>query len=260
MPYDKLGYLEFGQRLLETGDLDPVYIMLTKAELPHKVMCRWLLAYWCFYSCGMVSEIAEADDYWDAMLVACEPGKPRGMERRHFRGPKSEKAVRWLAANYGDADNAIEFLVEETKLPGNGVCTLKNVEKRAVSWPMFGHWIGWKIADMLERVMRVPIVFDDYDRFVIPEVAKAIDLIEPREPNQWSLIERLQKEFSNYLAPPWQDRPVNCQEVETIMCKFKAHLHGFYYLGKDTIEVGHSLRDSVSPLAHRLAELLPKEA
>jgi len=250
----KLKYPEFGQYLLETGDLDPVYIMLTKAELDRRTLCKWLLAYWCFYSCDLACQVAEAEDYWPAMFAASQPGQPRGMERRHFRGEKSIKAVRWLASHYDEAEAAVEWLIYP--YPKHAI-TLENVVERVVTWPMFGPWIGWKITDMLERVMRVPIAFDDYEDFVIDEVLKSIELIEPGASTR-DLMERLEREFSGYPAPPWHERSVNCQEVETIMCKFKAHCHGHYPPGKDTVEVGHSLKAYPGSLSNRLLATLPE--
>jgi hypothetical protein len=53
--------------------------------------------------------------------------------------------------------------------------------------------------------------------------------------------DRLIKELGDLRAPPRYERPINIQEVETILCKWKSHLSGHYELGKDIIEVRHGL-------------------
>jgi hypothetical protein len=51
------------------------------------------------------------------------------------------------------------------------------------------------------------------------------------------VVNRLLKEFEDYEAPPFGERKVNIQEVETILCKFKSHLSGHYPWQNDTIEI-----------------------
>src|SRR6185437_10528018 len=55
------------------------------------------------------------------------------------------------------------------------------------------------------------------------------------------VVAHLARQFGDLLAPPWRDRPVNIQEIETVLCKWKSHLHGRYPVGKDTSEVKHGL-------------------
>ena len=60
-------------------------------------------------------------------------------------------------------------------------------------------------------------------------------------------------------APPFHDRPVGVQEVETIFCKWKSHVKGHYPLGKDTRELHHGLQ-GWGALAEKLRKVLPHHA
>ena len=48
-------------------------------------------------------------------------------------------------------------------------------------------------------------------------------------------------EFQDLLAPPFYDRPVNIQEVETVLCKFKAHYKHHYPMGNDSYHIRQAL-------------------
>jgi hypothetical protein len=61
----------------------------------------------------------------------------------------------------------------------------------------------------------------------------------------------------NLLAPPFQDRPINIQEVETVLCKYKAHCYGFYPYGNDTVHVAKAL-DGWGDLAQSMLSVLKK--
>jgi len=51
--------------------------------------------------------------------------------------------------------------------------------------------------------------------------------------------------MKKYKAPPWFDRPLNIQEAETILCKYKSHTHGHYPVGKDVAAVKKALEWSL---------------
>jgi hypothetical protein len=59
-----------------------------------------------------------------------------------------------------------------------------------------------------------------------------------------------------FKAPPDFTRPVNVQEIETVFCKYKSPLKGHYPLGKDTLELHHSLA-GWGDLAEQLRSQLP---
>lgn len=241
-----LSTYEFGKQLLDTGDLDPVYIMLYQARLePHRLK-RWLWAYWCFYHCGTASWMADQPNYWDAMAQgAASKDWPRASERRHFRGRAAISAVEDMRAAGKTAAELVDDLCDWDHDP-----SLQEVSARAQQTKGFGEWIGFKIADMLERLGLCPVVFkpaDVFDMFEAPLHGAAEmwrrhgdDSNDDEDIPVWA-YRRLTEELGHYKAPPRYERPINIQEVETILCKWKSHTNGHYEVGKDTHEIRHGL-------------------
>lgn len=237
---------EFGSRLLETGDLDPVYIMLYHARLePHKLK-RWLWAYWCFYHCGTASWMTDQMDFWGAMAAgAASKAYPRSSERRHFRGKAAIQAVESMAARRMTASEMVDELCDWDHTP-----SLQEVSARAQETKGFGEWIGFKIADMLERLDLCQVEFkpaDVFDMFEAPLHGAAEmwrrhgdDSNDDEDIPVWA-YRRLTEKLGTYKAPPRYERPINIQEVETILCKWKSHTNGHYEIGKDTHEIRHGL-------------------
>lgn len=90
---------KFGEALLESGDLDPIYIMLDRSELDLNAKKKWCLVYWCFYHAGVASKVTEANNFW-AEMYASHLYAPRGKERRHFRGDASAECILYLKQKY----------------------------------------------------------------------------------------------------------------------------------------------------------------
>lgn len=263
----------FGEQLLATGDLDPLYISLTFANLELNQLRRWLLAYWCCYHAGASSWISEftGEEYWLAMSkmaanVISPVGErwPRGHERRHFRGAKATEAVTEIRRQHPEPEKLVMWL--ETAGP-----TFRNVRARVTTLPQFGPWIAFKVADMLERVMKVSISFEGADVFMFDSPREAALVTASLwSSNQGSIgsgedavirsvSDTLISYFSRHMAPPWLDRPVNIQEVETILCKWKSHNNGHYPVGNDIAEIRDGLAEwaETSETAGRLLRVTP---
>ena len=153
---------KFGDDLILSRDLDPVYCTLYGAQLSEPQLSRLLLTYLAFYHLGFAAWLSEheGDGYWAAMLAAAKNDTPsplgsrwpRGSERRHFRGAKCVRAVSWLQNKYQTPEAPIRSLLN---------CkTEKHVIERVGKWPMFGPWAGFKVADLLERCVGHPLQFD----------------------------------------------------------------------------------------------------
>lgn len=255
--------ISFGEQLIQTGDLDPIYIALVKAELLEDQLKRLLLAYFCFYHLGASAWISEAggNDFWELMKRAAKnnsPPKslrdlderwPRGAERRHFRGQKCIDAVEWLR-EYGMQQP--EYLIDWLS---TDAVSLPEIMQRVKRWPMFGDWIGFKIADMLERVLNVRVYFPDDLTLIYKEPRAALDMLDiPAEEANNKLL----KHFSKFKAPPRCERNCNIQEVETICCKWKSSVGGHYFVGKDIHEVSKGL-EGWGETAKRLHACMPLE-
>lgn len=283
--YERLDVETFGAHLLESNDLDPVYVslahMVNEEEVSLEAIDRWLIAYWCFYHCGAASWIAEheGDQFWWWMLRAAknEDGWPtphggrwpRGSERRHFRGAQGIKAVEEMALRYPRPED----MVAHVSVPS--ACALPrpfaDITKRVQEHRGFGPWIGFKVADMVDRVLGFPVNFDEAAVFMFKDPYKAalqvwrvqhgFEREGTEKPEQehdaiHHVVEHLCQEYKDRLAPPLYDRPVGLQEVETVLCKWKSHMNGHYPLYNDIDEITEGLQEW---LPHsRLAQLFDK--
>ena len=252
----------FGSKLLDTGDLDPVYIALHSLSLSGLPLAKWLVTYWCFYHSGVACHAVEANDYWGVMEAAAanddqERRWPRGTERRHFRGLTSKRAVAELRSRFGDAEGILSYVTEDGSLDG--------VVRRVTGLYGFGRWIAFKVADMLDRCAGVEIAFDEAGVFLYEQPAESVDILWRRRrmpPGIDQAVKRsiicrnLLAEFDGRMAPPTYDRPLGMAEIETILCKWKSHINGRYHIGKDCNEVREHLRGWGS-LAERMALGVP---
>lgn len=259
---------EFGHQLFTSGDLDPLYIALHKAAFNRNHLKRWLLAYWCCYHAGASSVISESPHYWATLetmagniaLTPIGTRWPRGHERRHFRGDKAIHAVRYMQQFIERPEGHVEWL--ESAAPNFG-----EIRARVLELPQFGPWIAFKVADMIDRVLRTHVDFTNSDVFMFEqpassalEVWKSRNNGQPPSPDAIPSITRtLVEYFQQYQAPPLYDRPANIQEVETILCKWKSHNNGSYPMGIDSHELREGLKQwsSASPTAARLLDVAP---
>jgi hypothetical protein len=253
---ETLSVFDFGKQLIESKDLDPVYVMLWNAKLEQGTLCDWLVAYWCFYHVGTASWVVDngkssGDQYWSALLEAASTAEhPRSSERRHFRGQQAVKAVLELRSRRLTCSE----LVAQLSGPVNdwppyttpqAAPSLATVVDRVKQLRGFGDWIAFKVADMLERLDMCPVNFSPSDVLTMYEAPReGAELVRAEYelpkvyPNVYNfLISRL----GHLKAPPRYERPINIQEVETILCKWKSHLNGHYKVGKDIAEVKHGL-------------------
>lgn len=242
--------VDFGAELIRTGDLDPVYIALHQANLTSSKRKQLLLAYSCLYHLGSASAVADSPNFWGALNKAARSGPTssmyylRGTERRHWRGENAISCVEYLAAHFKHPEDVVDFWVGEDKP------TFKGVSERVQSVPQFGPWIAFKVADLLERVLEAPVNFDDCELGIYSEPRKGAALlfhgdaelkITDEDLNYICNLIRLDPKIKCLKAPPSDNRKINVQEVETILCKYKSHVNGHYPPGKDTHEVIHGL-------------------
>jgi hypothetical protein len=245
---------EFGAELLRTNDLDPVYVILYKANMDHFQLACWLLAYWWFYHSGVASVLASSKCgavFYEKAAAMAGNSAPRGTERRHFRGTACLDCIEWFSRRFPHPIELLELL-EKAR-------TFRRVRRIVSCFPMFGPWIAFKIADMLERVWGAAISFDGKDVLSFydepREAARVVASLNGIEESEVPAY--LEMRLRPLAAPPGEDRPVGIQEVETILCKWKAHIHGNYPLGKDTKEVRQHLLQVPSTIGDRLLEYLP---
>lgn len=270
--YERLPIEAFGAHLLKSGDLDPIYIALVRAiqagDYTVAQVYRWLLAYVCFYHAGVASWMSEHEGaaFWAQMYKAAENEReapvggrwPRGHERRHFRGKLATEAVDLLSVRYPEPEAFMTYIAHGS---GGDYLPFRVVSQRTQEHRAFGPWIGFKVADLVDRVLGIPVAFDDAAVFMFDDPKKAaVMLWEQREGPKYpegarpkldailrGVTDYLINHFRDRQAPPFNDRPVNIQEVETILCKWKSHMNGHYPLDNDIIEI----REGLAPWANR---------
>jgi hypothetical protein len=259
----------FGEALLHTQDLDPVYVMLHGARMDRAQLERWCVAYWCFYHAGAASWLSEleGEEYWTWMLRAAQnaapppakPGErwPRASERRYFRGPKCIKAVEWMANRWERPEDLVDHLVGMSQ-PIGEVRTENSVMRAVAELPLFGPWIGFKVADMMERVLGMRVKFSPDIGLIYKEPRAALELLREGGKSAELAYAEVSQHFAQFPAPPDLERPCGPQEVETILCKWKSHVGGHYPVGKDVREVGHALQGWGGTAFH-LFKMLPDE-
>lgn len=243
--YDLLEINEFGRQLIETEDLDPLYIALNNSGFNKREMCKWLVAYWCYYHAGLCCEIAEQKDFWKAMIKVAKGGTdyPRGTERRHFRGKLAIESIGSLQKTFKHPSDMMRYLIE-------GSSTAKHVRDKTLTLKGFGKWISWKVPDMIERLGISPIQFvpDDVNWMFKSSLQGAKESYERYKLKGGMLLSAhnfLIRHVGRYKAPPRYDRRVNVQETETIFCKWHSHLGGHYPMGKDTREIALGLQQTI---------------
>lgn len=273
--YPRLELIPFGRQLLETGDLDPVYIAFAETVTDPAQQARWLIAYWCFYACGFACWASELDDkkFWAAMMEAAQNSTispaggrwPRGHERRHARGVQGVAMVTSLIEKYEHPIHMLYYLK-------NAAPHYAAVADRAQEHTLFGPWIAFKIADMLERVADCHVDFSAAEIFMFDTPRKGALLFwekelgrgvnEPVDEDEQisRVIEHILSELGDFDAPPAMDRLIGLQEVETILCKWKSHLGGHYPLWNDIDDVSMGCEGwrSRSATAQQFWKTLPR--
>ena len=224
-----LSHLEFGGSLLDSLDLDPVYVGVGVADLPREVKVRWVFSYAFIYHSGVASKLAESADYYGSMLEALSG--PRGVERRHFRGAAAVNAIHSLKS-LGTPEELMDWVCEIPKFT--------EMARRVKLLPQCGAWIAFKIVDMADRILRVPVDWTGCSLAIYRDPKQGAALIFEGDKNApltpaevTGYYAQLVEQFKHRLAPPWYDRPAGIPEVETIACKYKSYRRGGYHVGED---------------------------
>jgi len=243
--YPTLSVTAFSRKLVETEDLDPVYCLLHRADLDESTLKRWLLAYWCYYHCGVASLASErtSKGFYATLRLAQAEKWSRGAERRHFRGSSEEKALTFLENTYPQPEKAVDVLLKHKIFQG--------VSEAIQKWPIFGPWIAFKAADMLERCLGAPIDFSDCELSMYKEPVEGAKMIDPFLSIK-EVVQKVLKGLDGLKAPPSYDRSCGLQEAESCCCKWHSHMKGSYPIGKDSREVKHALTGNWGKIGERL--------
>ena len=248
MTYEPLLFTDFSRNMVLSKDLDPVYVA-AKHSLPDPDQRdRWLLAYGLFYHIGAASYFSEFQEerFWDLVAAAALNEQstpvggrwPRASERRHFRGQFAVRCVEELRTRHPRPETFMEGMISHAP-------DVRAVRGYVESHTGFGGWASFKFADLVDRVVGRPVEFDTDTAFYDTPIKGAHLLYRERFPesvevsNQTAVshaVEVMGAEMLGLMAPPFGDRPIALNELETCLCKFKSHIKGRYPIGKDLHE------------------------
>lgn len=291
--YERLDVVDFGRALIQCGDLDPLYIALNRSQLEVDAVKRFLVGYWCTYHVGQSAWLAqkEGQKFFNALNVVAANTTPapvggrwpRGKERRHWRGEQATKSALELNARYDRAEEMVDYVsfVNPANPCSEMIDSVRfdHVNRRVQEHRGFGDWIAFKVGDMLETCLGVPVSFSEAEVFMFKDPAKAATMVfkakNPELAAQWDAgafsipqaeINRrvsgwLEGQFTDLKAPHNGKRSVQLQEVETVLCKWKSHMNGHYPVGNDITEIREGLAPwaQVSDYAAELLRCMPEE-
>lgn len=254
-------WLEHAQKLIKTEELDPVYVLMSRAQIPMEMKGRFFTALWMFYDETTALELSvfEGPDFWRQALKKYETAR-RATERRHFRGTGGLRCLESMQKFVGSErpENFTHNLFAPTYM---GV--KQKVEKYL--WG-FGDYFVWKIADVQDRVFGFACDFDEAYSYLPKLAKKGFLLIEQQAEEEvgasFGSLEEVARDCVKYaqqsglMAPPSYDRLVTIQEIETVACSWRKINSGSDEF-KDIPLLRKAILRSKHPLTTQLLAALP---
>jgi len=241
---------DFGKLVFEIEDADPGYMLLERAPISTDQKQRFLAAWVTFYNPGIAAKACQysGSNFW-TYLQQQYPTAKRASERRHFRGAAGRKALgRWQ----------LMFPAPERMSQSMFGKDYFEVRAKAKSVPQIGDYFIWKLADVQERVFRLPCHFPREAAKFSPKVPQqGARMIEPymEIADTYDLISKhLNKVLDK--APPRYDRPYNMQEAETVCCVYKQYRHHKWVPYSRTAKATRSLLATPSSVGDIMLEAL----
>lgn len=233
---------EFARITVETGDLDPMYVLIDNM---YNENGRWwtsnfVLHFFLFYDAGEAAVAAKECDkgvgFWK-YVTDNYCGFRRGTERRHFRGDKGLVAIDKLS-KLGDPIDVLNALYRS-----DYSSLVKNLDN--FKGCQIGNYFAWKLMDLFDRGLGRPVSLS------LNEAVKYM----PDEPLQcavdvWggqhvrnTVIEVLDM-IKDLRAPGTPDRFCSYSEVETVLCMIKGYFKTrSHTIGDDIDEKHEQLKD-----------------
>ncbi len=252
--YPRLEIEQFGAHLLQSGDLDPVYIALNGAGYSDDQKLRWLVAYAAYYNCAVACWMStfEGEAFWQRMLIAAANELPtpigtrwpRGHERRHFRGAAALSGVRDWWARHDIPERMFEHIAEAAP-------SMSAVLERAKRHRSIGNWLSFKVADLIDACMGKAIDQTDVGLFLYETPREALWYVwesrgyhaDSKDLAVHAMLSLLETAFAPYRIPHKPGQPIDMFCLETIACKHGSHRSGHYPLNNDIDEINHGLSD-----------------
>ncbi len=240
-------------RLIETGELDPVYTMLCGARDSGLVDENWLsrfcLYHLMFYDVGGAIKVAHDNrPFWEMVnerYATCR----RGQERRHFRGENGLKAI--ASMKEGTPLGILTYVYQ----PGYSQ-VYKNI---STHYSGFGPYFRLKWADYLNVVFRKRIDFTGLAYYMFEGAMDGVRAIWPERRVDEGL-EEIREYISQYKDPFDGSRKCGNAEAETVACGVKVYcVNTTFKFGWDVRHLHETLdAHPIKGIASKLKRFVPK--
>lgn len=234
----------FARAQLESGDIDPMYVMLRRFyenERLDREQALWrTLLYLAWYHVG------SAEKVWtkipEPRWVEDEEvrGLPTGIERRTFRGNTYAKMF------INAAQQKASSLSAWVDSFGEGTRGWDRAREELRSLPWCGPWASYKFADLMKHVHGLPLEASDIGVGGASETAGPIPGMVRLTGENWKECASnvgLQRELLAHAC----DAGVpfaGLDQLETALCDFNSLCKGGYYVGHDIDDQMTKLKDS----------------
>jgi hypothetical protein len=220
-----LPWAEFAKQTVRTDDLDPVYVALSKSDIPEDMLMRWCTAFVTYYHMGIASQLCEltGDKFWEG-LFNCYDTAPRAAERRHFRGQAGLKAMKRWVNEYKTPEKFFTACMQ----PSFMGLLKKNI-------PQIGTYFTWKCMDLREAVFGYAVDWKNSEKHMVELPKQGLNIIFPGVPSDIALLQVV-NEIKWMKAPPRYTRDCGVAEAETIACMIKGYYKNGKAIGADIVD------------------------
>lgn len=234
--------------MIKANDLDPDYSFISAYSKKHG-LSREQVADWIILKTVLYDTESELRKMLHAEQI---PNLRFGAERQKHKNVASSMyslAKQYINQNFG---SSLKFL---ENLEGDGARAMKEVGKMKY----YGPWASWKVCDLASCVLGIDIDFSTIDfqkTYEYPLKGVLVvngydehDTAMLKDPNVFKfMLEEVFRQLEPIMgenSPHSQTkRPMNMQEVETLLCKYHAHQKGKYPIGHDISRLRNNISTS----------------
>ena len=248
LTYDPaLPWQKFALQTILTDDLDPVYVALSKSDIPEDMLMRWCTAFVTYYHMGIASELCRLkdDDFWQALLKVYDTA-PRAAERRHFRGLAGIKAIKQWMNEYKTPEKFFVACMQPSFM---------GLLKKGI--PQIGTYFSWKCMDLREAVFGYEVNWSGAEKHMVELPKQGLEIIFPGVKPDVALL-KVVNEISWMKAPPRFIRNCGVAEAETIACMIKGYYKNGKAIGADIVDKRQALT-GYGFVANEILKHMPKE-
>lgn len=246
---DDMTYLQFGDRMMRLSDHDFSHVVMANAPWTQEETERVFLAYRWFMHVGTacwLASVADIEQFWQRLESEYDT-LPRKIDRHQTRGARG-----WQTINYARQISSEPSEILDVWYPtGSSFAYCYHELIKVPDWGPSNVWHGYDMAERVLRWRNLPGVTlkesEDYMYDYPWEVLR--EYTDEEYPKSVDVARRMLDEFAYLPAPPFGDRSINMQELETILCRFRKYRKNRYEFGKDKATVIKNLKWRSSRLA-----------